>query len=381
MAAGLNGVTESELGYAVGIENRFESGFYIPDLVTQSGESTSVQQDPTSGDYSVQSVYVELSLPVTDELTVEAATRFDNYSTFGSAVTWKLGATYSFNDEFMLRSVVATGFRSPSVAELYSGNSGSFDYLTDPWGNEQDAQILVNRTGGKDLDAEKSESFTFGVVWEIADGLSSTIDYWSFDITDAISRLNVQEQMNSCYVGDQVACSSINITIDGDLDNLTSALINVGSQETSGIDLNLSYRQDMFKVALDATYLIEFIEDGVSYEGFIDPNFGNYSKVKANLSVDVNVTDDLTLLYNAQYIQGMDGNDPYENGAYSTDDVIYHHVSATYSMNDQWTVNGGVKNLLDTDPEYMSNGSDMNTDSSIYDVIGRTFFMSTSYKF
>jgi len=381
LAAGYSGATDSDIGYAVGIENRFESGFYTPDLVTQAGESTAAQQDPTSGNYSVQSVYVELSLPVTEQLALEAATRFDNYSTFGSAVTWKLGATYSFSDEFMLRSVVATGFRAPSVAELYSGNSGSFDYLTDPWGNEQDAQILVNRTGGEDLDAEESESFTFGAVWEIADGLSSTIDYWSFDITNAITRINVQEQMNACYAGDQLACDSINITMDGNLDNMTSALINVGSQKTSGVDFNLSYRQDMFKVALDATYLLDFEEDGVSYEGNIDPNYGNYSQLKMNLSVDVNINENLTALYNAQYIQGMDGHDIYADGDYSTDDVIYHNVSANYNVNDKLSFNAGIKNLMDTDPEYMSNGSDMNTDASVYDVIGRTYFMSTSYKF
>jgi len=388
MSAGLTGVTESDLGYAVGIENRFESGFYTPDLVTQAGESTAAQQDPTSGNYSVQSVYVELSLPVTEQLALEAATRFDNYSTFGSAVTWKLGATYSFSDEFMLRSVVATGFRAPSVAELYSGNSGSYDYLTDPWGNAQDAQILVNRTGGEDLDAEKSESFTFGAVWEIADGLSTTIDYWSFDITDAISRLNVQTQMNECYGGVQASCDSINITMDGDLDNMTSALINVGSQKTSGIDWNVSYRQDAYKVTLDTTYLLEFEEDGVNYEGTVDGNYGNFSQLKINLSVDVNVTDDLTVLYNAQYIQGMDNdytdwddNDEPYTVKYATDDVIYHNISAAYNMNDRWSINGGVKNLLDTDPEYVYNASDMNTDASVYDVIGRTYFMSTSYKF
>ncbi len=102
----------------------------------------------------------------------------------------------------MIRSVAATGFRAPSVAELYSGNSGSYDYLEDPWGNELDQQILVIYTGDEDLKPEESESFTFGAVWEIADGLSTTIDYWAFDITDAISRLDVQAEMNNCYAGD-----------------------------------------------------------------------------------------------------------------------------------------------------------------------------------
>ena len=70
------------LVYAVGIESRYESGFYTPDQVTQDGESTAAQQDETEGDYSVQSIYGEVSIPVTDALTIEAATRYDNYSTF-----------------------------------------------------------------------------------------------------------------------------------------------------------------------------------------------------------------------------------------------------------------------------------------------------------
>ena len=134
LAAGYSGVTESDIGYAVGFETRHESGYYTPDQVTQDGESTAAQQDATDGNYSVQSVYGEVSVPVTDQLTVEAATRYDEYSTFGGEMTWKLGATYRFSDSFMVRSVAATGFRAPNVSELYGGNSGSFDYLSDPWG-------------------------------------------------------------------------------------------------------------------------------------------------------------------------------------------------------------------------------------------------------
>ncbi len=153
-AAGYAGVTDSDIGYAMGIENRYESGYYTPDEITQKGESTAAQQDPTSGDYSVQSAYFEANMPVLDDITLEGALRYDNYSTFGGATTWKLGATWNVTDTFMLRSVIATGFRAPSVSELYGGNSGSFDYLADPWGNEQDAQILVNYTGDENLKPE-----------------------------------------------------------------------------------------------------------------------------------------------------------------------------------------------------------------------------------
>jgi iron complex outermembrane receptor protein len=67
--------------------------------------------------------------------------------------------------------------------------------------------------------------------------------------------------------------------------------------------------------------------------------------------------------------------------AYKTDDVIYHNASARYHVNDAWQLTGGVKNIFDTEPEEVPDGNDMNTVPNIYDVVGRTFFISTSYKF
>ena len=379
LAAGFSGVTDSEIGYAIGFETRHESGYYTPDQVTQIGESTAAQQLATDGDYSVQSIYGEVSVPVTDELTFEAASRYDQYSTFGGEITWKLGATYRVNDSFMVRSVAATGFRAPSVSELYGGDSGSYDYLSDPWGNELDAQIKVNYTSDEDLKPEESESFTFGVVWELADGLSTTMDYWAFDITNAISRIDVQQELNACFNGTQSSCSGLNITAAGDLSDLSAQLTNIGSQKTSGVDWNVSYSHDLFKVVLDTTYLIEFEQDDTDYTGTIDGNIGGYSNVKSNLSVYGYVTEDLTVLYSAQFIRGMDGE--YNGEQFSTDNIIYHNVSASYHINDQWAVNGGVKNVFDTEPEEVLGGNDMGTVPSIYDVVGRNMFISATYNF
>lgn len=119
----------------------------------------------------------------------------------------------------MFRSGAATGFRAPNVSELYGGNSGPFDYLSGPWGNEQDTQIKVNYTSDPNLQPEKSQSFTAGMVIEVAEGVSTTVDYWNFDITEAISLVDVQNEMNRCFAGDTSACTTINITADGNLSN------------------------------------------------------------------------------------------------------------------------------------------------------------------
>ncbi|MGS0726024.1 TonB-dependent receptor plug domain-containing protein, partial [Shewanella sp. 0m-11] len=97
-SAGLNGelfdLDAGAVAFAIGAEYRYESGYFNPDPIVVAGESTAAQQDPTDGSYNVISVFQEVSVPFTDKLTGEFALRFDDYSTFGNASTWKIGLTY-----------------------------------------------------------------------------------------------------------------------------------------------------------------------------------------------------------------------------------------------------------------------------------------------
>ena len=393
LSAGLNGelfdLSAGAVGFAIGAEYRRESGFYTPDEKVIAGESTSAQQDPTDGNYNVISIFQEVSVPFTEKLTGEFALRFDDYSTFGKATTWKIGLTYNATDELMVRTVAATGFRAPSVAELYGGNSGSFDYLTDPWGKIKDAQILVNRTSDPDLKPEESESYTAGLVYSPSylDGMSVTLDYWRFKLDNAIARMDTQVGLDSCHKfqtkGDPsgaAACEIFNIGAGGDLDNLTNALTNVGSQDTSGIDFNLAYNFELigldWKVVNDTTYLVQFEQDGVDYTGTIDGNFGAYSRVRNNFSISAG-QDDWSVMYFNRYIGDMrdlgEGN--------KVGDVLYHNISGTYHINDMATVSLGVKNFTDEKPLTVSNGSDGGTVPEVYDTIGRTIYGGVTVKF
>lgn len=392
LSAGLNGelfdLSAGAVGFAIGAEYRRESGFYTPDEVVIAGESTSAQQDPTNGNYDVISIFQEVSVPFTDKLIGEFALRLDDYSTFGKATTWKIGLTYTATDELMLRAVTATGFRAPSVAELYGGNSGSFDYLTDPWGNIKDAQILVNRTSDPDLQPEESESYTAGLVYSpnYIDGMSLTLDYWRFKLDNAIARMDTQAGLTACFAGDISACKTFNIGADGNLDNLTNALTNVGTQDTSGIDLNLAYNFEglglEWKINNDMTYLVKFEQDGEDYTGTIDGNFGAYAKLRNNFSISAGLND-FSVMYFNRYIGAMD--DHYIEKKVplvrTADAIWYHNISATYHLNDMTTVSLGIKNFTDEKPVTVSNGSDGDTVPEVYDTIGRTIYGGVTVKF
>ncbi|MCP3127185.1 TonB-dependent siderophore receptor [Shewanella sp. KJ2020] len=386
LSAGLNGelfdLSAGAVGFAIGAEYRRESGFYTPDDVVIAGESTSAQQDPTNGNYNVISIFQEVSVPFTEKLTGEFALRLDDYSTFGKATTWKIGLTYAATDDLMVRTVAATGFRAPSVSELYGGNSGSYDYLDDPWGNAQDPQILVNRTSDPDLQPEESESYTAGLVYSpsYVDGMSVTLDYWRFKVDNAIARMDTQAGLDACYAGDATACETFNIGPNGDLDNLTNALTNVGTQDTSGIDFNLAYSFEGlgldWKINNDTTYLINFEQDGEDYTGTIDGNFGAYARVRNNFSISAG-QDDWSVMYFNRYIGEMTdlalGTD--------VDSILYHNISGTYHINDMTSVSLGVKNFTDEKPVTVSNGSDGGTVPEVYDTIGRTIYGGVTVKF
>ena len=397
-SAGLTGelfdLDAGAVAYAIGAEYRYESGYYNPDPIVVAGESTAAQQDPTDGSYNVISVFQEVSVPFTDKLTGEFALRFDDYSTFGNASTWKIGLTYEATDDLMLRTVAATGFRAPSVSELYGGNSGSFDYLVDPWGNSQDKQILVNRTSDENLKPEESESYTAGLVYSpsYVDGLSLTVDYWRFKVTNAIARLDTQAGLDECFADPtSSACETFNIGPNGDLDNLTNSLTNVGFQDTSGIDFNLAYSFEALSldwtISNDTTYLLNFEQDNEDYTNTIDGNFGAYAQVRNNFSIQA-ARGDWSVMYFNRYIGEMDdhytdydeNDDPFA-AVRKAESVLYHNLSGTYHLNDEITFNAGVKNLTDEEPTTVSNGSDGGTIPEVYDTIGRTYFAGVSMKF
>jgi iron complex outermembrane receptor protein len=375
-------VDAGAVGFAIGAEYRRDSGFYHPDPVIVAGEGTAAQQDPTKGSYSVVSFYQEVSVPFSDKLTGEFALRFDDYSTFGKASTWKVGLTYQASAELMLRSVAATGFRAPNVSELYGGNTGSYDYLEDPWGNEQDAQILVNYSSDENIQPEQSESFTAGLVYSPSqlDGLSMTVDYWRFKVSDAITRLDAQAGLDNCFAGDQTACDTFSITLDGNLSNFTNPLTNVGKQDTSGIDANIAYRFDAlglsWNINNDTTWLLKFKQDGIDYTNTIDGNFGGYAQLRNNLSIQAGMGD-----WSVTYFNRYIGETDYLADGSKVDGVLYHNVSASYFISDGLNLSVGVKNLTDEKPSYVENGSDGGTVPEVFDTIGRRFYAGVSYKF
>lgn len=63
--------------------------------------------------------YTDLELDVTKRFVVSAAGRIEHYSDFGNTLNGKFAARYKISDNFSLRGSLSSGFRAPSLAQLY----------------------------------------------------------------------------------------------------------------------------------------------------------------------------------------------------------------------------------------------------------------------
>ena len=123
---------------AMGFEHRSEEARYTPDLMVQNGQIAGTSGKPTQGDYSLNEVYLEMQVPLladmafARELSLDVAGRYSDYNNFGSTTNSKFGVKWKPIDSLLVRATYGTGFRAPTVDDLYGGTVSSRDSFTDP---------------------------------------------------------------------------------------------------------------------------------------------------------------------------------------------------------------------------------------------------------
>jgi outer membrane receptor protein involved in Fe transport len=60
--------------------------------------------------------------------------------------------------------------------------------------------------------------------------------------------------------------------------------------------------------------------------------------------------------------------------------VLYHDIETALTVRDALTLRFGVTNFTNVQPPFLNFGTDANTDTSIYRLLGRTFFAALRYQ-
>jgi iron complex outermembrane receptor protein len=144
--------------------------------------------DATSRDRHSSAAYLDFEADIAPRTKLQAAVRHERYSDFGSTTTGKLAGAFKAADGVTLRASASTGFRAPSLQQVYFSSTFTdfisgvpLDVVLAPNGG-----AVANAAGIPKLKEEKSKSATFGATWTPTQSTSVTADLYRIDIDDRI---------------------------------------------------------------------------------------------------------------------------------------------------------------------------------------------------
>jgi len=132
--------------------------------------------------------YLEVETDITDQWTISAAGRYEDYEAFGDNFSYKVATRFDFNDNFAVRGATSTGFRAPAAGQLFATSQTSQiapngDFILDA--------VLVPGSpaaeifGSDPLTPETSENLSAGIVLSF-DNFTATLDFYQIDVDDRL---------------------------------------------------------------------------------------------------------------------------------------------------------------------------------------------------
>lgn len=280
---------------------------------------------------------------------------------------------------------------------------------------QTNSQIEGTFTGSTNLREETSKTLTGGIQFtpSFADGLSLSVDYFDIKVEGYVSRVagGTSGLVGECFkqnitTAAQLAadpfCSLLSRRPNGELlatvpltNELLPGVDNV--LRTRGIDFAASYDFGLDFIGADngtlslssnVTYLMDYKFNGTEFAGFASADFGTLPHWKANTRVTY--SDEIfSLSLNWQYIGkstdtfgdiDFDRTDPDASARLKAQN--YFDLNARVKATENFEFFGGVQNLLDKQPPLVQAGfTATNTDETLYDTLGRRFFIGAKMSF
>ncbi len=144
--------------------------------------------DVTDRSRRAAAVYADIETDITKNLKTDVAARYEKYSDFGSTVNGKFAASLKATDALLLRGSASTGFRAPSLQQVYFSSTFT-DFIS---GVPQDVVLapnggaIANAAGIPKLKEEKSKNYTLGFTLKPANDTAITADLYRINIADRI---------------------------------------------------------------------------------------------------------------------------------------------------------------------------------------------------
>lgn len=301
------------IGFAIGGEYRKYKAQQSSDLLAKTpgelGGAGGAAPD-IDGGYDVYEAYAEVVAPLIEDkpffesLTLEAGIRYSDYSVEGAGgyntTTWKAGGSWEPGAGVKFRGNYSRAVRAPNIGELFTPLSVGLTNLgIDPCAgaaplgdaglraiciaqgapagtigtieNPTAAQANITAGGNLNLQPEKADTWTLGVVWQpdFLPRFNMSLDYYNIKINNVIGAPLPGDIIEACFGASGAnsatdpACTTIRrnpITggLDGDpatTGGLFGQTNNLGRLYTDGFDLLMNWGTDLGFASLDWSFV------------------------------------------------------------------------------------------------------------------------------
>lgn len=439
----------------LGTEWRSSSVDFSPDESLLTGDVAGFNAiTPAKGEIDVWELFAEISVPLLAEKTgikaldATGAYRYSDYDLdqTGGVNTFLVGLDWQVNDSLAFGTQFQRAIRAPSVGEAFGGQRLFPVSATDPCALASaatdptirglceakgvpsalvgDPSIQPNTEipglfgGNPSLNEEESDTFTLSAIItpEALPNLRISIDYFDISIDDTISISggSVSNVLDLCYVQIQDlssgACQAAGRnSTSGVIDTQNPVGVinaNVGSLETSGIDLQISYTWDLdfgiggggseLNVTFNATFIDELNLTPIAGLDTVNECAGAYGrtcgepKAETKTNTTINWTSgNLRLGLRHRWAEET-RLDEVVFGQRAPDSVAsldiggdgYVDLSFGYDINEEFAIWGGIINVFDEDPPLLGRRQvRANTSPDTFSPTGAELFIGGSYKF
>ncbi len=324
--------------------------------------------------------YIDTEVDITDDLLLQLAAIYGDFSDFGGSFNWKLASLYQINDELKVRASVSTGFRAPTIGQsnvrsvqTQFEENALIDIATLPPTNPISVSF-----GGEELTPEESLSFAAGLVYENGD-FFLTADYFNVEVTDRITQtasIKLTDENRQALI-DQGVTDAIGLArvkfFTNDFDTTTQGIDLVGnySNQVLGGEMlySLAYNWtettvDKFGANVDQRKINRLEKSLPEHKGSFTVNY---------------LADSWTLMARANYYGEWDQYSPDIHG----DAAVLLDAEFNYHITESINFGLGVNNIADDNGPIAEGAPSGRSYSSTspYGFNGRFYYGKVSYSF
>ena len=383
------------VAHYVGMEYFDQQFSEVYDAQSEAGLVGGSAGNSSGGDRQVWAMFYEAVLPLTDDIELNLAARYDDYSDFGDNVAPKASIRWQALDNVVVRASYSEAFRAPSLSQLYAATTFSAESGTDyPFCTStgvadadcSEKQYDTYISANSDLGPETSEYINLGVAWDIVDDIGLKVDYFNLNIDDVISQRSITNVMRGVAAGTLAETDTFYVerapTTDGTLGRaleIGTGYGNTDKLEITGIDvaLNAKFETSIGDIGFNWTnsFVLDYIQEVEGGQAAEDiAGWNGAPDYKSNFTTNYMLGD-----------HSLSWNINYTGSTYETDDTghldswLIHNLSYVYDAGNYGSVLLGINNLTDEDPVLTSTGQFVNTD--LYNNYGREYRASYTLKF